>query len=420
MKKTNWMKLDNAAKIFPPTSSKNDPRVFRVTCVLKEKVDVKVLQKALKKTMPFFPHFSYILKRGLFWYYLEQTDLNPTLEVENLPVCAPIYDKNVKKLLFRVFYYENRIHFEVYHVLTDGTGASVFMKTLLFFYLKTKYPKEFKNQEFPFSYFSEQEKDSFDTYYEKRKISLFQKNEKAYQLHGKKYSFYRLKVYEGTVSTSEILKKAKEYNTTITGLVSALFLISIFKTIPRRYKNKRVVLTVPVNFRKVFPSYTTRNFFGTVNVGYNFKKDYDLKDVIDCVTNDLKTNIEKENLEQIMNGYAALEHIFLLRAIPLFIKNPVLKFANFVTSSSSTASLSNVGKVDLPKEYQKYVSYFSVTSSTCGMQLCLCSYEDVFTFSLSSRFINKEVCKNFFCLLKDMGLNIELGCNNLEEEEDVL
>jgi len=273
LKKTNWMKLDNAAKIFPPTSSKNDPRVFRVTCVLKEKVDVKVLQKALKKTMPFFPHFSYILKRGLFWYYLEQTDLNPTLEVENLPICAPIYDKNVKKLLFRVFYYENRIHFEVYHVLTDGTGASVFMKTLLFFYLKTKYPKDFKNQEFPFSYFSEQEKDSFDTYYEKRKISLFQKNEKAYQLCGKKYSFYRLKVYEGTVSTSEILKKAKEYNTTITGLVSALFLISIFKTIPRRYKNKRVVLTVPVNFRKVFPSYTTRNFFGTVNVGYNFKKD---------------------------------------------------------------------------------------------------------------------------------------------------
>ena len=415
---SNWMKLDNAAKIFPPTSTKEDPRVFRITCVLKEEVDFKVLEKALKKTMPFFPHFSYFLKRGLFWYYLEQTDLLPILEKENLPICAPLYDKNVKRLLFRVSYYENRIHFEVYHALTDGTGALVFMKTLLFFYLKLKHPKEFKQEEFPFSSsLSEQENDSFDTYYKKSKDSLLETSKKAYQLQERKYSFHRLKVYEGTVSTQLLLEKAHAYGTTITGLISALFLLAIAESMPLRLRTKPVILTVPVNFRKIFPSFTTRNFFGTIPVEYNFSNSMELEEVIKSVTKDLKINLEKENLEKKMNTLASLEHNFLLRTIPLVIKNPILRLANFMVSKSSTAALSNVGRIELSKEYEKFVSYFSVTSSTSGIQLCLCSYEDMFSFSLSSHFINPDIPKNFFRLLSGLGFEVQLGCNSLEEED---
>ena len=43
--KTKWFKLDNAAKIFPPTSNKNDPKVFRFTCILKEKIEQNILQE---------------------------------------------------------------------------------------------------------------------------------------------------------------------------------------------------------------------------------------------------------------------------------------------------------------------------------------------------------------------------------------
>lgn len=42
-----WSRLDNAAKIFPSTSSKKDPKVFRFSCELTEPVDGQTLQFAL-------------------------------------------------------------------------------------------------------------------------------------------------------------------------------------------------------------------------------------------------------------------------------------------------------------------------------------------------------------------------------------
>mgnify|MGYP006967698855 FL=1 len=42
-----WMRLDNAGKIFPATSDKRDTGVFRVSCELKEYVDPGCLQRAL-------------------------------------------------------------------------------------------------------------------------------------------------------------------------------------------------------------------------------------------------------------------------------------------------------------------------------------------------------------------------------------
>ena len=40
-----------------------------------------------------------------------------------------------KTLLFKVTYYKKRINFEVFHVLTDGTGATEFLKELVKNYL---------------------------------------------------------------------------------------------------------------------------------------------------------------------------------------------------------------------------------------------------------------------------------------------
>ena len=50
MKKDNklyWRRLDNSAKIFPISAGKKYSTVFRFSCVLKEKIDPKILQKAV-------------------------------------------------------------------------------------------------------------------------------------------------------------------------------------------------------------------------------------------------------------------------------------------------------------------------------------------------------------------------------------
>ncbi len=109
--------------------------MFRFSCELYEPIDPKLLQQAVDRTVEKFPHFLFVLRSGLFWYYLERSALRPAVHEENRPPCAPLYIKNKKNLLFDVSYYRSRINLEVYHALCDGTGALQFLKTLVYYYL---------------------------------------------------------------------------------------------------------------------------------------------------------------------------------------------------------------------------------------------------------------------------------------------
>ena len=61
----SWWTLDNAAKIFPSSSSSHDSKVFRFVCELRDPVEPEILQTALNKTMVRFPMYRSVLKRGL-------------------------------------------------------------------------------------------------------------------------------------------------------------------------------------------------------------------------------------------------------------------------------------------------------------------------------------------------------------------
>ena len=52
---SKWRKLDNAALAFPLVTGKDDTRVFRFYCQLKEKVDGEILQSALDQAMEKYP-----------------------------------------------------------------------------------------------------------------------------------------------------------------------------------------------------------------------------------------------------------------------------------------------------------------------------------------------------------------------------
>ncbi|MEI3508561.1 MAG: hypothetical protein V8R01_05600 [Bacilli bacterium] len=57
---------------------------------------------------------------------METTEVLPKVTEEVLPPCSALYDNNSKALLFRVAYFKKRINLEVYHAITDETGAMEF------------------------------------------------------------------------------------------------------------------------------------------------------------------------------------------------------------------------------------------------------------------------------------------------------
>ena len=135
----HWAKLDNAAKIYPAARTKRWSNVFRLSATLTEPVDVAVLQSALDATVGRFPTIAARLRRGLFWYYLQQMQEAPRVMTEYSYPLAYMHPKESRRCAFRVIAYENRIAVELFHCLTDGNGALVFLKTLVAQYLQEKY-----------------------------------------------------------------------------------------------------------------------------------------------------------------------------------------------------------------------------------------------------------------------------------------
>ena len=49
--KLYWRRLDNSAKIFPISNGKKYSTVFRISCVLKEKIEPNLLQEAVEEAL---------------------------------------------------------------------------------------------------------------------------------------------------------------------------------------------------------------------------------------------------------------------------------------------------------------------------------------------------------------------------------
>ena len=411
MKLKRWYRLDNAAKIFPPTTDQYDTKTFRFAVSLTEEVNADYLQKALEETLKNYPIFHSTLKKGIFWYYLEESDAKPIVSKEEQIPCDFMYG-----LLYRVSYYKKRISLEVSHALSDATGSLAFLKNLVTNYLKIKYHIQ---EIFVLDTASEAEKsdDSFEKYFAGSKLHKKKIEKMSYKVKGIDYPENRIKIIEGLVNTDKVHALAKKHNTTITIYLTSVLIDSIGKQMSMREKRKPVYITVPVNLRKYFPSQTIRNFFNTISISYKFKENSDFDDILKNVAEQFKKNLTKKELAYHMSDLVVLEKVFVLRVIPRFIKDFVLKLSYNVTRKMHTMTLSNIGVIEMPESLKKYIEYFDVFASTDGIQACMCSFEQNMMISFTSHFVNSEIEKNFFRALREKNIEVSIQTNILEEEE---
>lgn len=417
-KNLSWSRLDNAAKIFPPTSHGSATGVFRLSCELTEPVAPDVLQTALDRTLKRYPHLLMVMRRGVFWYYLEQTTLRASVVPEHAPPCSALYEGS-RSLLFRVSYWRHKVSLDMYHVLADGAGAIEFFEALMTAYLMLRHP-EADSDGLPQASVSQRWADSFQKYYKPRSVRKASDGlGRAYRLRGVRRADGGLTVIEGVADVRQVLAAAHRCGATLTVYMTALLLSAIHSEMYVREQKKPVVLTVPVDLRSFFPSRTTRNFFGTIRVGYDFsRRSGELEDIVACVAAAFKEELTPERLGARMNRLAALEHNPVLRLIPLALKNPVLRLSGAVSDRGETAALSNVGKFRLPEAFCPFVRGFGVFMSTGATQLCTCSFGNSLHFGFTSAFENTEVQRRFFELLVDEGIEIEIRSNEYHEEEE--
>ena len=423
---SKWRKLDNAALAFPLVTGKNDTRVFRFYCQLKETVDGEVLQQALDQTMKKYPLFQAVLRKGLFWFYLERRDVHAIVKQEKRPPCSSLYIPDKKSLLFQVSYHNNRMNFEVFHGLTDGTGAMNFLEELVQNYLILAHPEtelprvEHEEEITP----GDQEEDSFSQYYSSEIPRNKEKKPAAVKLKGEKLVHSDMDITEVILNVKETLAKARSYGVSITILLTAMLLCSIQEEIPRNRQKKPVTLMIPVNLRNYFPSQSMGNFFGWIEVGYVFEENTSFEEVLFSVKQQFQEQLQKDKIAMNMNGYVRIEKNPFVRAVPLEIKKFFLMAGANLGSRSITAVYSNIGIIRLPEEYKEYIERFGIFASTDSLQLCSCSYGNQLVLGFTSKIPDDSIQRNFMKMLKKEEISYKEeknefpGCGEIQQKED--
>ena len=407
----HWRKLDNAAKLFPAASSKKDTRVFRFFCELKEDVKEEVLQRALDKTLEKYPIYLSVMRKGLFWHYLEKSNKRPVVREEYKEPCSQLYIRDKSDLLFEVTYYKKRINFEVFHVLTDGTGASEFVRELVKNYLYLVH-REDGLEDVVLSEYSEsladQESDGFEKYYSQKVKLKRVKKPVAHQLRKGRRELGSLQTTEAEIPVKDLKAKAKEYGVSMTVFLTAVYLCAVHRTMTRRQEEKPVILMVPVNLRQFFPINTMLNFFNWIEPGYQFKDGKeDFEDVLKAVQRCFKEALTTEKMEQRMSDYFALQVHPVLKFAPLELKNICINVGARTAEKDVTAIFSNMGIIKMPESYEPYIQRFGVFTSTPKVELCMCSFRDKIYLGFTSRYDCDHVKEAFFQILKEQSIGVE-------------
>ena len=417
-----WMKLDNAAKIYPAAKRRNWNNFFRISATLTEPVDVAVLRSALDVTARRFPSIAVRLRRGMFWYYLEQIPHSPAIQEEKSCPLAHVPFHEVRQCAFRVLVYHNRFAVEFFHALTDGTGGLTFFKTLLAEYLSQKYGLTIPAGDGVLGRLAEPDaeelEDSFLRYAGNIKAS--RKEATAWHLTGtpEKDGFKDLVTL--MIPAPALKECAKAHGVTVTELLCAAMMQAICQLqaekVPQRRLRKPVKVLLPVNLRSLFPSKTLRNFASYITPEVDPRMgDYTFDEICAAVHHRMGLENNPQTMRAKFAANVASEQSPLLRVMPLFIKNLAMKAVfDTVGECKSCLCLSNLGVVRLPEVMAPYVARMDFiigvqakAPHNCGVL----TWNDTVYINCIRSIREPELELHFYRVLHQLGLPVKVESN---------
>ena len=422
MAEIKWDKLDNTAHLFPVIAGESMSNVYRISVTLKEDIRQEILQEALERVLPWFDVFRVRIRYGVFWYYFE-TNQKPAPDVkeEYRYPCQFISPNRNRNYMFRVNYYKNRINLEVFHVLTDGMGGITFLKELTYQYLRLVHPElQEKMVDGLCSDTSLNREDSYLKNYKKSHRKGY-KTERAYLVKGEKLKPLQLGVMHGYMPIQALKKVCNGYGVSINEYLVASFLWSIYQECLHGMPSGRPVSScVPVNLRPYFDSITMKNFFVIVSAVFRPEKEsYTFEEVVQIVAESLRGQINREHLENLFAYNVSNEKNFILRAVPLFIKNIAIRYVYHSSALANTTTVTNIGNIQVREEYQDYIDGFrAFLSMSKGQNIkgTICSYRDTLVFTISSNLADVSVQRGFFRRLSQDGIPVRIETNGVYDE----
>lgn len=411
------MRLDCSGNLYPAIATREHPQIYRVSVALATMVVPQFLKQAVKETLPHFPTFHVQMRKGFFWYYLEDTEKEPEIKetedsgIQPLPKKGPAY---------RFLYEKNWIHLEVFHALTDGTGAMHFLHAVCYRYCQLAYQRLLPPEILEKRYGLEGAGDFQDAYQDLRqtKGSFWKllKKKPAFRIPGKRQADHFAAVHTLKIFLPDLKKISRQHHATVCELLTASCLRALWLEFREKAvkKGRKLRVAVPVNLRPFFSVRTERNFFTCISVEMDPKKDGTLETLIQEVKQQFSEQCHVEFLQEQVSGQVAGQQSTVSKYTPLVLKNWFLRRV-YQYNGCSTTVLSNLGNIHPLDEFA-----FAVIGYQCvlplteqePLKIAVCSCQDTLVLTVTSSLKKNEFPEVLGETLNCAGIPVRLEAEN--------
>ncbi|RLC47819.1 MAG: hypothetical protein DRI23_10975 [Candidatus Cloacimonadota bacterium] len=419
-KNLDWLKLDNAAKIYPATSSRKSPAQFRLAVTLNSPVKLKILQQAWERMLKRCPYFQVYLRRGFFWYYLQRHQDIPPIELMEL-IPTPTFHMNHKfSHLIRISARESTIALDFSHIITDGNGGMRFLIGLIYEYLRLDGAHINKIETIPYPD-DEPSADEFEDGHRKFFPGNLPKPDalpKAYHISDKPFTHKDFKLISGKIQLDDILKISRQNQVSTTEYLSAVYMFSLMQIYKQENREKNpkntiIRLEVPVNMRKFHPSGTMRNFSLYVSPEIDLKLgDFTFEEILKKVHHSMQIQIDSKELGRQTSRNVGGELNLIVRIIPLFVKDIYLSnLYRRLGENCYSGVLSNLGSISIPDAAKPFIKSFDcILVPNHGMKksCVVLSFQNELTINFSSVVESTELERLFFTKLVEDGISVSV------------
>jgi len=416
-----WFPLDYAARVHSLTISKNWMSIFRLSFSLKQDIVPELLQTAMTFTIKRFPLFSTTIKRGFFWHYIDSSQQRYRVEPETDIPCSPIKVSRADSPSLRVIYYRNRISIECFHILTDGLGGMIFLKTLVVEYLNLL-GKTIPPDKTFFNINDRADESELENGYAKaermlqdsQNIDLLQTPElpaitPALAIEGKLSRIKPYRILHLEMKSKALKQLSENKGVKVTTLILGFLIAACMKTTGK--KSGTIKIQVPVNMRPYYNSNTIANFTQYCIIKIKKQDAPDFDSILREAEAQLIRGTSADVLNQAMMRSNQLAN--RLKWVPLFIKRSAFRLVfRTISDRVYTTSLSNLGVVRLPEELSNQVDKIQclLGAPTINRESCtLISYGDTTSLSITKVTRASAFEDNLAKIITEHGLKIYIS-----------
>lgn len=415
-----FLPLDNSAIFIASTTCRRAPYLFRVSCELDEPVHLPELEAAVRTVSDRFPFVKTRLRPGIFWYYLDPVQEGPHVVMDTTDPCEPPRHGRWNGPLVRVRVYANRISCEFHHVLTDGTGALEFLRSLIAVYLTRRgvVCDDWEGIKHPESPIDPAELEDAYACLFRKDVPFPDPLPRAFQLPGRRFRGLEYRITTGSFSMQQVLAASRERKVTVTEFLVSIYIAALqeIAEAPGHGQFRPICVQIPVNLRKFHHSPTLRNFFLFIPVTVDRRLGhYSFDDILSRVHHSLRLGLDMRELYRQIKRNVRGERYLYSRVVPLCLKNLFLRrVATKAADSAFSGNLSNLQNVHMPEAFARKIKRFDILPprrDSTGACIGVATFGDLLSMTVGSRVVDDSLERAFFVKCTELGLRVSITAN---------